>query len=255
MKNGGRSKSWREVKDKVKERTGEKKIEPKKRTIRTWTGLRKLMFKGKTSKLFTSWIRKNIRKHGLSFTFKLQEIMTVHGMKYRNTLDYSRASIYFMKQRRGIEKAMELFWQSDEYKEYINNGHSEDGIFSALIKAAVKCDVYPMWADPYDDNKYKLFDFDSYINLKEKRTRATVSEIKRISKELQTAGQGIPQLADRYKRAVLQKGEYEALSLPSPKRYRCEICASQGKDVKFKSQADIARHYLRKHPDDLERIK
>jgi hypothetical protein len=137
---------------------------------------------------------------------------------------------------------MSIFWNSSEYDKCKAEGMSEDQIFEKLMSSAVTIEIYPMWSDPQDKNKYKLFDFDSYLHLKERRAKAVVREIERTADELKLAKKGLPQLEARYKRPQLQSDGIVFELPPAPVH-----CPYSGCSQLFKSDAELVDHIQKTH--------
>lgn len=165
---------------------------------KTWKGLKSHSDRGLLAREINSWIRKGFEKDK-GFVFNVKDLMNDIGLNFDDRHDYTKVMGYFMKQRKLLKKAMMLFWNGDEYPEYKKN-HDDDKIFEALINSAITWDVYPMFADPANENKYGLFDFESYLGLMTRRANSISSEIKNKSEILKTASQGLPSIEERYKK-------------------------------------------------------
>jgi hypothetical protein len=216
---------------------------------KTWAGLRKITHKGLTANRFNNWIRGRYKQQGTLMTFTLREIMEGHGMNYESWRDYQKAIGYFMKQRKFIENVLVVFWNSDQYKQCVEEDWSEDDIFETLISNAINYDIYPMWADPQDENKYKLFDLNTYLYLKRQRGAAVVSEIDQKSRELSLARRLLPKaLLERYDKPKL-KGDGAFIELPEHAsvsgRVHCPFCK-----MIFVSDDKLIDHLHRKHHND-----
>jgi len=209
----------------------------KSKAPKTWATLRRYSHKGDLAKRFSHWIQKGIQKDGVAFTFKMEEIMAANGMDFNDKNDYQRAMGYFIEQRKAIHKAMKLFWKSRKYHQFVKDGLTNEQMFEKLIRAAVSWNIYPMYADPYDQYTYKLFDFDSYLQLKERRAHAIITETERVSDELATAKEALPQIEARYAKPQLSGGD-NFVGLPSAKN----DCPYTGCKESFSDQEDLVNH-------------
>ena len=108
--------------------------------------------------------------------FRLRDAMTACGMDFSNRYDYAKAQGFFADERKRLEDALVVFVQDPRYAEMKRRGASEDEIFYAFMIGALEHSVYPLFADPDDDNRFKVLERPDYLYLVQLRASAIASD-------------------------------------------------------------------------------
>jgi len=154
--------------------------------------------------------------------------------------DYGTAHAFMMKMRKDFADVMIVFFGDQEYDDAKAAGLSDEQMFRKLIEAALSYDVYPVYSDPNDEYRYKLFDMTSFVELMGLRARAIVKEVERKGEMLELAFSKIPELQGLYARPQLH-GDGVVMALPPG--IECTICGSH-----FSDQPSFVAHYASAHP-------
>lgn len=153
--------------------------------------------------------------------------------------DYSTAHTFMMKMRKDFADVMISFFSDKEYDEAKAAGLSDAEMFRKLVEAALSYDVYPVYSDPNDEHRYKLFDMVSFVELMGLRARAIVKEVERKGEQLELAFSKIPELRGLYARPQLT-GDGVVMALPPG--IECDQCGKH-----FSDQPTFVVHYGDSH--------
>lgn len=197
--------------------------------------------KGETQRKYKNWIRQLYETQGPGTPFTLREMMEACGKDFDGKRDYHAAARFMMKMRRDFATVMQMFFASDDYDKYKAAKLKDPEMFRKLIDAALSVDVYPVWADPEGQHKYKLFVMASFVYLMEVRARSIVKEVERKAEVMALAFSKMPELREFYARPVL-KGDGVLVQLPPS--VECPVCGEH-----FSDPVSFVRHYNEKHPD------
>ena len=197
--------------------------------------------RGKRSRKFQIWIRRLYRTSGPGTPFNVEDMIRECGMNPNDKDDYAAAHRFLQKQFKLFYRAMRLFFGSSEFAQYYNGGLSPEQLFAQLVGTAITWNVFPLWSDPHEDRKYKLYTTPSFIRRFEQRGKAMVTEVNFKSEVLTFAFDKFPSLPVTYARPRFQKdGKFIAL----PPGIECEICHQR-----FAGQPQLIAHYQRDHPE------
>jgi len=197
--------------------------------------------RGETQRKYKNWIRELYNTQGPGTPFSMREMMEACEKDFDGKKDYGTAEVFMMKMRKDFATVMQMYFSGDDYDKHKAAGLSNEEMFRKLIEAALSVDVYPVWADPEEDHKYKLFEMASFVYLMELRARSIVKEVERKAEIMALAFSKLPELRDFYARPAL-KGDGVLLELPPG--IECPACGEHcGDPVGF------VRHYNANHPD------
>jgi len=186
-----------------------------KRKARTWRGARKGRgIRAAVQRKYKNWIRDVYRTSGSGTPFTLHQMMNDCGTDFDGKRDYHKAQVFMMQMRRDFAVVMQAFFNSPDYEKHRAAGMKDPEMFRKLTEAALSADVYPVWADPKDEHKYKLFDMTSYAYVMQVRAQSIVKEVERKAEALAVAFSRLPELRDLYPRPAL-RGDGVLLQLPS----------------------------------------
>jgi hypothetical protein len=150
--------------------------------------------------------------------FRLRDAMTACGMDFSNRYDYAKAQGFFADERKRLEDALVVFVQDPRYAEMKRRGASEDEIFYAFMIGALEHSVYPLFADPDDDNRFKVLERPDYLYLVQLRASAIASEVGRRTDELNALEPHFA-LKPALQRPALRDGAM--FQLPPPSQREC----------------------------------
>jgi ribosomal protein L37AE/L43A len=173
-------------------------------------------------------------------------MMTACGKNCDDRKEYTQSNLFMMKMRKDFAVVMEMFFApSGAYEGHKAAGKTDSAIFEELVNAALTYDVYPVWADPYDSHKYKLFEMASFAFLVERRAAAMAKEIETKAPVMALIFSKIPELQSFYTPPKL-KGDGVLLELPPG--VDCTICHQV-----FHDQAGFVTHYNEHHLQATEK--
>jgi hypothetical protein len=161
------------------------------------------------------------------------------GTDFRLQADYATAHAFMMKMRKDFADVMIVFFADKEYDDAKAAGLSDEQMFRKLVEAALSFNVYPVYSDPNDLYRYKLFAMASFVELIGLRARAIVKEVERKGEMLELAFSKIPELRGLYARPQL-KGDGSVIELPSA--IDCTVCGAILPD-----QPSFVAHYNGAH--------
>ena len=189
---------------------------------RTWRGARrKIGIRGAVQRKYKNWIRDLYRDSGPGTPFTLRQMMDDCNTDFDGKKDYAKAQVFMMQMRRDFATVMQAFFDSPDYERHRSEGMKDPEMFRKLTDAALSVDVYPVWADPKDEHKYKLFDMTSYAYVMQVRARSIVKEVERKAEALALAFRKLPELKDLYPRPALQA---DGVLLQLPRGIECPEC-------------------------------
>ena len=116
--------------------------------------------------------------------FRLHDAMIACGLDFSNRNDYAKAQGFFAEERKRLEDALLVFIQTPRYADMKGRGASEDEIFAEFMLGALEHDVYPLYADPDDEHRFKVLERPDYLYILQLRANAIASEVGRRSDEL-----------------------------------------------------------------------
>lgn len=116
--------------------------------------------------------------------FRLRDAMAACGMDFSNRYDYAKAQGFFAEERKRLEDALLVFVQNPRYTQMKGRGATEDEIFAEFMLGALEHDVYPLYADPDDENRFKVLERPDYLYILQLRATAIASEVGRRTDEL-----------------------------------------------------------------------
>ena len=184
-----------------------------------------------------------VLKYTIPDMFYLHDMVTEIGGNPDLRIDYSRAITMLMNERKTTEEILKYFWNSPEYQEIKNNGHTEGELWQTFMDAAISYQVYPLYCDALD-GKYKLLDMKGYMYILEKRMRSIASEVTKKAKEFVAIGEMFPTIKDQLPTMdgeIEQLRPFDTLKLQPPKNV-CPLCGHIFKDEKF-----LKRHLVYQH--------
>jgi len=155
-------------------------------------------------------------KEGLPF--RLRDAMMACGMDFSNRYDYARAQGFFAEERKRLENALVVFIQDPRYAQMKKRGATENEIFAAFMLGALEHNVYPLFADPDDDNRFKVLERPDYLYILQLRTSAIASEVGRRTGELNALDPHFA-LKPELQRPALRDGAM--FQLPPPSEREC----------------------------------
>lgn len=187
-----------------------------------------------------AWVRELYKTKGPGTPFTLREMMEACGLDCERRRDHGRAHDFLIQSRKEFTDVMEMvFAPGGDFEKCKQQGLTDQQIFHNLVDTAISYQVYPVWADPYDEHKYKLFDMASYVDLMNRRAASIVKEMETKSHGLQLVGKHLPELLGMYVRPVL-KNDGTLVQLPSA--IECSLCHQH-----FDEQSSFVYHYNRFH--------
>lgn len=182
-------------------------------------------------------------KYAIPDVFLLKQVMGDLGIDYNDRHDYTKAILFFKKERELTQYALDIFWDSEEYQRYASEGYNDEDLWRMFMYAAFKSEVYPLWADPADEHRYKMLELPDYIYLLTMRRKALHKEALRRTEEVMAIEPKISILS--MLRPLDGRGEelrpYETLKLNPPK-YECPLCHKV-----YISNEKLAEHLERIH--------
>jgi hypothetical protein len=216
-----------------------------------WTGPR-----GLEERKITLWLHRLYRNHNgtpnLGATFELKDLARECDLVYIGTnrsgeeREYMHPVVrhYVQRMREAMEAFVEYFWTSPMYREYVEDGLSDEQIQWKSIEVMVSYDVFPVWCDREGDERWKLMDLDAYARLRELRQLAIISEVGEKSGKMAI-------MQRRFNRAL--PGKYHRYSLPDPDGFmalpappgggiQCPTCGQHFPDTEA-----WKRHFERDH--------
>ncbi len=210
------------------------------RNPRTWGGARRGRgLRGAVQRRYKNWIRDLYNRSGPGAPFTLHQMMDECGTDFDDKKDYQKAQVFMMNMRKDFATVMQTFFTGPDYERHRAEGMTDPQMFRKLTDAALSVDVYPVWADPKDQHKYKLFDLTSFAYIMQVRARSIVIEVERKANTLGLAFSKLPELRDLYPRPALQ-GDGVLLELPPG--VECPVCHEHiGDPVAFVGHYNI-RH-------------
>ena len=123
------------------------------RKARTWRGARrKTGIRGAVQRKYKNWIRDLYRQSGPGTPFNLRQMMDDCQTDFDGKKDYAKAQVFMMQMRKDFATVMTAFFTSVEYEKHKAEGLTDPEMFRKLTDAALSVDVYPVWADPKDEN-------------------------------------------------------------------------------------------------------
>ena len=155
-------------------------------------------------------------KSGLPF--RLRDAMTACGMNFSNRYDYAKAQGFFADERKRLEDALVVFVAGPRYAEMKSRGATEDDIFAAFMIGALEHNVYPLFADPDDDHRFKVLERPDYLYILQLRATAIASEVGRRTDELNALDPHFA-LKPELQRPALRDGAM--FQLPPPSQREC----------------------------------
>ena len=175
--------------------------------------------------------------------FLLRNVMDDLGLDYNDRNTYTKAVMFFMKERKVTQYGLDVFWQSEEYQRYIHEGHTNEELWHKFMKAAFSWDIYPLWSDPSDEHRYKLLGLYDYISLLSKRRKAIQSEVSSRAEEIKAIEPKISilSLLKPLDGQTQELRPYETLKL-MPARHECPLCHNV-----YISAEKLAEHLERDH--------
>ena len=203
---------------------------------KNWRDLgKKHALRGATTKKCRVWIRHLYRTKKPGTPFTLREMMEGVGLDPDNVRDYSKASNFLMKEREIFKEVVELVLGGSSYAKYRTEGLDDYALYRRVVDNAIENNIYPVWSDPNDDHKYKLFDLPSFCTLTDRRMRALAKEVENKAPTMTLLRHKLPSVKSAYDAPQLSSPD-GLLKLPG--EIECEICH----DV-FDTQEAFAKHY------------
>ncbi len=179
-----------------------------------WTGPR-----GLEERKITLWLHRFFRNPdgtpNLGATFELKDMARECDLIFIGTnrsgeeREYMHPVVrpYMQRMREAMEAFVEYFWISPLYREFVEDGLSDEQIQWKSIEVMVSYDVFPVWCDREGDERWKLMDLDAYARLRELRQLAIISEVGEKSAKMAL-------MMRRFHREL--PGKYHRYSLPDP---------------------------------------
>jgi len=175
-----------------------------------------------------------------SLPFTLQRAMTACGMDFYLRNDYSKAWSFFAQERSTLETALHLFVTSQRYADLVRAGATDNVLFYEFMISALQNDVYPLFADRDDGNRYKVLERPDYLYLLQLRTKSIASEVNRRSSELVALDPHFA-LSGALQRPALRDGTM--FQLPPPSQRECPYGCGQ----LFPDNTSLAQHINANH--------
>ncbi len=138
-------------------------------------------------------IKRYIDSNPKSYPTTLEELMEICGVKVdlESVRLYQKFHSFLMKQRKLTMQMFEELITMGYFEQYKTEGLHEKEIYRKFIDTCLSYEIVPLSCDV--DNKYKLCDLSSFLEMIESRLRSTGSELKQKFEYMSTMGEILPQ--------------------------------------------------------------
>ena len=177
--------------------------------------------------------------------FHREELMNDIGLGFRHRDHYNEVSQFFRNERELTARVLGRFTEEARWrdlKEKLDHGEiTMEQIWGDFIQSCLSWGVFPVYADPDDENYHKLLTFADWRDLFENFRTRVKSELETkasIVKSIEAGGKGLP-VGEALSPLPLPSNPF--LSLPDPRL--CPDCR-----MPFSSDRELVDHHRQTHP-------
>ena len=172
--------------------------------------------------------------------FHREELMTDIGLDFLNRNHYASVSTFFRNERELTARVLNRFTEEARWQTMKDNRPLEE-IWWEFIQSCLTWGIFPVYADPDDENYHKLLTFADWRFLFERFRKRVSSEIINktdMIRAIEAGGKGIPISAGL---SPLPLPNNPFLTLPAPR-----VCPDCG--MPFSSDKELIDHHRKAHP-------
>lgn len=172
--------------------------------------------------------------------FQREELMKDIGLDFLNRYDYMAVSRFFRNERELTAHVLNRFTQEPRWQTMKDNRPLEE-IWWEFIQSCLSWGIFPVYADPSDENHHKLLTFADWRYLFEGFRKRVVSELSNkaeLIRAVEADGRGLPLGAGL---SPLPIPDNPFLSLPEAR-----VCPDCG--MPFSSDKELIEHHRKMHP-------
>lgn len=188
------------------------------------------------------WVWRHYAREGMGASFRGQRALDEMGFprnhpRHANARDWLRN--FVARSRKEYRAVAEYFFSEPKYQEFVEDGLSEEAVWTKVWETCLEFDWLPVWSDPKDGYRLKPMKGVHYVRLKERRGQAIATEVSNTVEAMKYLFQKFPALPRTYQRPEL---EADGVFLRLPAGVKCEHCG-----IVFSDQDELVQHHNDEH--------